>query len=258
MSHSTYTVHPSIPHTHTVIFLHGRDSTAEEFATEIFESQGSDEKTLPEALPSYKWVFPTSRIRQSSRFQTEMSQWFDIWTVENPQEKLNIQQTGLQESIMEVLDLISEEGKLVRSDHIILAGISQGCATAIHALFNLDYKLGAFVGLSSWLPYSKQIQTIIQSGNESSQHMRHIRSLITSEGINLIQAPNYSSLETPVFLRHCKDDDVVPSENGENLFDTLKLMGMSVDSHVYEEGGHWLNEPKGVDDLVRFLKQNQE
>jgi len=68
MEQKLHIIQPSVTHSHTVIFLHGRDSTATEFASEIFESQCSDDKTLPEALPSFKWVFPTSKLRKSTRF----------------------------------------------------------------------------------------------------------------------------------------------------------------------------------------------
>lgn len=42
---------PLKEHTHTVILLHGRDSTATEFTEEFFESQASDDRTLPEMFP---------------------------------------------------------------------------------------------------------------------------------------------------------------------------------------------------------------
>jgi len=41
-----HTVAPIAAHTHTVIFLHGRDSNATEFAPEFFESQASDDRTM--------------------------------------------------------------------------------------------------------------------------------------------------------------------------------------------------------------------
>lgn len=56
-----YVAAPSKQHTHTIILLHGRDSTASEFASEFFESQASDDLTLPETFPSIKWVFPSSK-----------------------------------------------------------------------------------------------------------------------------------------------------------------------------------------------------
>jgi len=60
-------------YTHTIILLHGRDSVAEEFATKLFESQTADDRTLPKTFPSVKWVFPSSNMRKSARFDTELS-----------------------------------------------------------------------------------------------------------------------------------------------------------------------------------------
>lgn len=60
-------------------------------------------------------------------------------------------------------------------------------------------------------------------------------------------------LETPVFLSHSQDDDVVPIANGKKLSTTLKKLGMVVSWKQYKEGGHWVNEPQGVDDIVLFI-----
>lgn len=80
-----------------------------------------------------------------------MSQWFDMWSTEDPEEREDIPLAGLNNSVIFLLDLISREAEtLGDSKHIILGGISQGCATAIHALFNSKIgPLGGFVGLCS-------------------------------------------------------------------------------------------------------------
>lgn len=101
-----YTVAPLDKHTHTVIFLHGRDSTATEFAPDFFESQASDDRTLPEIFPIIKWVFPTAKHLRSLRFNTDMLQCFDMWATEDPNERDEIQVEGLNESVSFVLDII--------------------------------------------------------------------------------------------------------------------------------------------------------
>src|SRR3954469_12152976 len=122
-------VPPTGEHTHTIMLLHGRDSTATEFAPEFFESQASDDQTLPSLFPTIKWVFPASRLRNSARFNADMSQWFDIWSVENPSEKEDNQILGLRESIGEILEVVRNEMKIVPPERIVIGGISQGCAT---------------------------------------------------------------------------------------------------------------------------------
>jgi predicted esterase len=69
----------------------------------------------------------------------------------------------------------------------------------------------------------------------------------------LSELSSTSVLETPVFLSHCRDDDVVPIANGMKLSTTLEKLGMVVSWKQYEDGGHWVNEPQGVDDIVLFI-----
>jgi predicted esterase len=59
----------------------------------------------------------------------------------------------------------------------------------------------------------------------------------------------------PVFLAHAKDDEVVPVANGEILRSTLDGLGLAVEWHVYEDGGHWINEPQGMDDMSLFIQR---
>ncbi|KAF2089402.1 alpha/beta-hydrolase [Saccharata proteae CBS 121410] len=243
-------------HTYTLIFLHGRDSTASEFAEELFESQASDDRTLPEIFPNIKWVFPQSAIRKSARFGAAMSQWFDIWSLESPEDKKEIQQHGLSESIELVRKIIDDEAALVGAQNVILAGISQGCATAIHALLQGERKIGAFVGLAGWLPFRSEMDEIARCpmSTEKTSRLRRLfdteqpttTTTTTTEGENL-------ALHTPVLLTHCSDDDVISIHNGEELRNSLTALGMSVEWRAYQEGGHWVNEPQGVDDIVMFL-----
>ena len=220
-----YIVQPTQPHSHTTILLHGKESTAAEFAPEFFESQASDGRTFPEIFPSIKWVFPQAKLRPSLRFETEdCSMWFDMWSVENPSERPELQKAGLEESIAQILSVVREEAKTVGLEKIVLGGISQGCATAIKALLSSDLKLAGFVGVASWLPADEKV------GDEGM-------------------------LKTPVFLAHSQDDDVVLVRNGENVRDALLGRGMTVTWKGYEDGGHWFHEPEGVDDIVEFLQK---
>jgi pimeloyl-ACP methyl ester carboxylesterase len=59
---------------------------------------------------------------------------------------------------------------------------------------------------------------------------------------------------TPILISHSKDDEVVPVANGARLSSCLSYIFMDVYYKTYEDGGHWVNEPQGVDDMVEFLK----
>lgn len=256
----TYVVLPLAIHTHTVILLHGRDSTAVEFAEEFFESQASDGRTLSEIFPNIKWVFPNSKLRNSARFQTDMAQWFDIWCVEEPGKRKELQVTGLRESIKLILNVICEEASSVSTKHIILGGISQGCATAIHALMHCGVQLNGFIGLCGWLPFQEEIGTIARNTTNVSS-LQEIQILLNSSfssssspALEKLSKNLTSPLFTPVFLAHSIDDPIVPISNGKRLAEELDRLGMAVLWKAYEDGGHWINEPQGVDDMVDFLQ----
>jgi lysophospholipase-2 len=58
----------------------------------------------------------------------------------------------------------------------------------------------------------------------------------------------------PVLLEHCRDDEVITVGNGQHLQGWLQSLGFNVQWREYADGGHWVNEPQGVDDLVGFLR----
>lgn len=242
-------------HTHTMILLHGRDSNALDFAPELFESQASNDLTLPQLFPTAKFVFPSASLLSSLRFDTEISQWFDMWTVENPSERLEIQKEGLRDSVKKILEIIKKEADIVGPGNVVLGGISQGCAVAVCALLCGRQRLGGFVGMCSWMPFREEIKAWAKAG-ENGEVLQRIREFFgvedrSSDGSGLEREP---ALETPAFLSHSKDDDVVPIENGKELRETLQLLGLQVVWEEYEDGGHWVNEPQGMDDIAAFLR----
>lgn len=134
MSSSPLVVGPTTghPHSHTIIALHGRDSEAQEFMAELFECEASGsetDRTLPALFPTVRWVFPQAERLHSERFNTELSQWFDMWSVEYPQERPDLQIPGLRASVARIANLIQEEELLIPRTRIFLSGISQGFAT---------------------------------------------------------------------------------------------------------------------------------
>lgn len=209
-----------------VIFLHGRDSNATELASDIFESQGTDDKTFPETYENVKWVFPTAPETVSARFGGDlMSQWFDMWTTEQPHERQESQ--DLSKQVSRLHDIINEEATLIGYDNLFLAVISQGCAIGIQALLTQEHRLAGFLGLNSWILQEDKLRA----------------------------KANATALSTPVSLCHTKDDDVINISYGQDLRDKLRDMGAQVTWCDCEDGGHWLNKPKGVDDVVAFVNK---
>jgi len=220
-------VEPSAAHTHTIINLHGRDSTAEEYSEEFFESQNSSSQTLMEALPHVKWVFPTARQIVSERFGSEMSQWFDMWSTNDPNERCDDQLPQLRESISEIARIVCQETAILgTAKNVVLCGMSQGAATAFATLLEIEEPLCAFVAFSTWMPAC----------------------------ISLLQS-RLSKQTAPMFLAHCEDDEVIDFKYGAAFRNALVACGKSPEFHSYSTGGHWFNEPCGIDDLIEFLQR---
>lgn len=235
-----------------------------------------------------KWVFPGSKLRESVRFGGLESQWFDIWSVAEPWQREEGQREGLRESVSHVEEIVRKEAELLGFGgvgKVVLGGISMGCATGLHVLLNGEERLGGFTGLCGWLPFERGISGILaeeverdgKRGQEDEEEKRWLSrtrclildgsettasaaatdgDLLSSTDIVIASstATKASLLRTPVFLSHSKDDDVVPVQNGEVMTQCLKRLGMDVDMEIYEDGAHWINEPQGVDDMVKFLR----
>jgi predicted esterase len=193
-----------------------------------------------------KWVFPQADEVHVERYKEYLPQWFDIWDCANPDERRELQLPGLKDVTPQLVSLIQSEASGVGLQNIILAGMSQGCATAIQAFLNYpkpeeteeSRRLCAFIGLASWMSL----------GAGSVQASREILDLDEYNPSDDIFR------NTPVFIGHCADDSIVPIEQGKRLRDTLAAYGMAVTWKEYPSGGHWINDPHGVEDIVAFLK----
>ncbi|KAL2409332.1 hypothetical protein ABEF95_003542 [Exophiala dermatitidis] len=246
-------------HSHTVIFLHGRDSNAQEFADEFFECEASQPlgqpRTLPDLFPGTRWVFPTAPILHSKRFDTTMSQWFDMWSVENPDERVELQTEGLKQSIAGLAEVIRAEESLVPRENIFLGGISQGFATALSTFFADGQSFAGLIGISSWMPFASIVEDLDSSGAGNARLISAVHKMYSAQYPK--KGPSLSLQSTPIFLGHSIDDGVVPIENGKRMRDIL-VHSLRFDAQLYEyqDGGHWINEPQGVADMVDFLNTN--
>ncbi|KAK0658844.1 hypothetical protein DIS24_g4524 [Lasiodiplodia hormozganensis] len=156
---------PTAPHTHTLILLHGRGGNAKEFGPFLlFATPTSSELCLPALFPGVKWVFPTAKKRRAALFKRmPISQWFDNWSLEYPEDRQELQYEGIAETSAFVAGLIAEEVKELRgrAGRVVLGGLSQGCAVGLHVYLNwrgegelAGQALGGFVGMSGWLPFA--------------------------------------------------------------------------------------------------------
>ncbi|KAI8940749.1 hypothetical protein NX059_002014 [Plenodomus lindquistii] len=232
---STFPPHivpPTTAHTHTIIFLHGRGSSASTFSDELLESETSSGQHFTTLFPSVKWVFPCASKSYSALDQEDVHQWFDMASVQQPQKGSEEQKKGLWESVAALRKVVEDEAAIVGGMHnIILAGISQGCATAIFTMLTSGWGVGGFIGLAGWMPLAREMSDVMNVPGRLREHV-----------------------STPVLLQHCRDDEVVPVGNGEELRMKLEEWGMQVQWQDFDKGGHWLQEPEGMDGVVRFLQ----
>lgn len=245
MNLPVYTILPSAPHTHTVVFLHGRGDTALSFGHSLALSRDSRGLTLVEAFPSFRWIFPQAPVRNCASSPDTWPQWFDVWNVRDFAEREELQAVGLKEMVPAIRKTLTREADFLggRWDRIILAGISMGAATSVHTLFNLDVPVAAGGGLAAFLGFSCRCPF-------AGRTLAEMRSILDLEGV-----PNHNNVlrMTPMLLEHCVDDPLVTIQNGRLLRDILQEFGAQGEWKEYPTGGHWFNSPVGIDDAVNFL-----
>ncbi|KAJ4258774.1 hypothetical protein NW762_007861 [Fusarium torreyae] len=270
-------VEPVASHTHTAILLHGRGSNGQEFAEELFnETKLSDQISLAQKLPSWRWVFPSSRELWSTAFKEEMPAWFEAHSLTDTTARQDLQIPGIKESVNYLKIILDYEIKRLggSSEKIILGGISQGAAVGLWTFLchrHAEKPLGAFFGASTWLPFATNVgDYFLQSKNtehggrksEAKTDDGHAFVVETLAKSALTQVPTGRLfLSVPIFLGHGVDDAYVDVELGRQARDILSSIGFSVEWKEYsgaEQEGHWIKAPEETDDLLHFLTTHLE
>ena len=265
-----HVVQPQAEHFHTAVLLHGRGSTGDEFADDLFTSNLSSGSSLRDEFPGCHWVFPSSKYAWSSIFQEDMPAWFEAPSLAHMTAGQDLQAHGIRDSVVYVCGILDDEISLVggRPERIVLGGISQGGAIAMWTLLchnNARARgLCAFVGASTWLPFSADIEAILTKRPTRSSAQAawgHLRDFV-EEMVGPLKGDVYQTkqtcplLKTPVFIGHGSDDAYVDMELGKEAADVLSLIGFNVEWRSYwgaEQEGHWLKIPEQVDDIRAFL-----
>ncbi|KAF2116626.1 Alpha/Beta hydrolase protein [Lophiotrema nucula] len=258
-------------HTQTIILLHGRGSTAEQFAGDLFALKTSSPAlNLPSHFPSVRWVFPDAGQMWCTAFKENRSAWFDTFSLTDLSKRQDLQVAGLRSNIQSVHEVVEEEiDKLGgRSENIILGGFSQGSATALWSLFTGAVasrgSLGAFVGLSAWMPFINDAKAVVGIDRPEAAQSQRIADL-QSRFLDIVGLHGFVSTEAvqrclsdmPVYLGHDTYDIPVSVTNCRELSVLLRALGMRIDAREYvgaPREGHWVKEPEQLDDIVEFLK----
>ncbi|KAH7198795.1 Alpha/Beta hydrolase protein, partial [Fusarium flagelliforme] len=253
----THVIDSIIEHTHTAILLHGRGSNGPEFAEELFdETLFPDGSSLAQKLPSWKWVFPSSRVLWSEAFQEDMPAWFEAHSLTDITARQEVQIPGIKESTEYVKTIIDGEIEKLdgASERVVLGGISQGGAVAMWTLLNQGEKpFGAFFGTNTWLPFASSLQDSMSQGEEMSEDESVV---FLAEMLG--PPPNQGQMSkrsTRIFLGHGTDDAYVDVELGRQARDVLTKVGYSVEWKEYtgaELEGHWIKAPEELEDMLEF------
>ena len=194
---STIEIQPESVHQYSVIWLHGLGADGHDFEGVVGELH-------LHAAANIHFIFPNAPLQPVTvNSGMKMRSWYDIldMTLESAVDIEGIyQSTGLIEQLIE-----KEQAAGIRSENILLAGISQGGVISLHTGLRYPHKLAGIVALSTYLPTVEQLKTESSAANKS----------------------------TPVFMGHGILDSVVPIELAKSAFDTLDAMGYPIKWHDY-------------------------
>ncbi|KAK1147707.1 hypothetical protein N8T08_001052 [Aspergillus melleus] len=169
-------------HTHTIILLHGRGSNSERFGSVFLETT-----EIAQRLPTAKFIFPTAKKRRSTVLKRiPIHQWFDNYSLDDPNTRTELQVDGLEETSRFLRTLIDDEARLLSEsgdpvagngyNRVVIGGLSQGCAASVFCLLGgfagpddgQDKRLGGFVGMSGWLPFEREISGLLELSGENA------------------------------------------------------------------------------------------
>lgn len=207
---STIEIQPQSAHKYSVIWLHGLGADGHDF-------EGMASELHLNAESNIHFIFPNAPIQPITvNGGMHMRAWYDILEM-SLERKVDI--AGIYQSAKLVGQLIEQEmDKGVPSEHILLAGFSQGGVIALHAGLSYPHKLAGIIGLSTYLPTLEKLKTERSTANNA----------------------------VPIFMGHGILDSVVAIESAKAAFHALNDLEYNVEWHDYlmehsvciEETGH--------------------
>lgn len=281
---------PLSTHKTTLIILHGRGSTAAQFAEPFLaphvppiSDTNAPAQSFRNHFPHTKFVFPTAPLRRAEAFNRALiHQWFDNWSLTEPEVKTDIQVPGLRETSAYLHGLLREEIGIVGKGNVVLMGLSQGCAASVVAGMLWEGEaFGGVVGMCGYVPLRRGMEDVIEEkakdddglvvsgddeedmfdrngdgGVEKTKLGRAVEWLREELDVShevsgsTVKAPMQS---IPVFMGHGVEDEKVPVRFGRMAKDFLKSVNVNVEWHEYEDLGHWYSVDM-LRDVMVFLK----
>jgi phospholipase/carboxylesterase len=200
---------------HSIIWLHGLGADGHDFVPIVPELAHDD-------LPALRFVFPHAPVRPVTLNQgLPMRAWYDAYGLtRDSHEDID----GIRAARHAITALIQRElERGVLPGHIVLAGFSQGCATALYTGLRFERRLAGLIGMSGYLP--------LRNTTAAERHP--------------------ANADTPVFLAHGSQDPVIPIDFAEISRDALTALGQPIEWHVYPMP-HAVH-PQEIEDIQSFL-----
>jgi phospholipase/carboxylesterase len=202
---------------YTVIWMHGLGADGHDFEPLV-------PQLLDDGMPALRFVFPHAPVRPVTiNNGYQMRAWYDIIGIDRRSAE---DFKGIGESTDSIGGLIHREhARVIASDHILLAGFSQGGAMALHLATRHPDRFAGVVALSCYLPLAKDFANSRSTAN----------------------------LATPIFMAHGTQDPVVPYAMGDESRRVLEGAGYNIEWHGYPMP-HSLCEQE-IADLRRWLRR---
>ena len=201
----------------SVIWLHGLGADGHDFEPIVPELVRPGERAL-------RFVFPHAPVRPVTlNGGYAMRAWYDILALDRGAVQ---DETGIKSSQALITSLIQRENaRGIATEHIVLAGFSQGGAMALYAGTRYPQRLAGIVGLSCYLLQGARLEAERAAANQS----------------------------TPVFMAHGTQDPVVAPAWGEEARRHLQAAGYAVEWHSYSMP-HSVS-PQEVADIGAWLRR---
>ncbi len=200
-----------------VIWLHGLGADGNDFVPI------PPELGLPDS-PPVRFVFPNAPLMPvTCNAGYVMPAWYDIVAIDGIHREVD--EDGIVASCTAIRRLIARENERgIASERIVLAGFSQGGAIAYTAGLTHPERLAGIIALSAYIPAPRL----------------------------LAESDTAANRETPIFIGHGSEDEVVPQALGDAARARLEGEGRPVSWHTYPMPHSVCQEE--IDDIGAWLR----
>lgn len=202
---------------YSVIWLHGLGADGHDFEPIV---PGLQFRQKPET----RFIFPHAPVRPVTINQGyAMPAWFDIIALDA---QATEDEAGIRAAADSVAALIAQEQQRgVPSEHIVLAGFSQGGALALHLGLRYSTRLAGILALSTYLPLADKIADEAAAAN----------------------------VQTPIFMAHGEYDPIVPLALAQLSRQRLQQLGYAPQWQTYPMEHSVM--PREIDDISHWLEK---